>query len=178
MPKRVRPDRSACGRASTDFDGASSGGALSKELRSVMSSSDLIESAGEVTPTWSIPVEALSFLYFDGQNWVEEWNSMNLMRMPWCIRIRVNFVRSAEESSEGGARTLVPEDEGDFQMYVPIPLAMGVRSDAATWQQILSGASSSGLNQGLVPVAGNPTSSTTSTSSGSNTVSSAGSGKQ
>lgn len=156
-PSRLFEARERLIREPSELVVLASSGALERQLRSVMSSDDLIEPPGGVTPTWTLPVEAVSFLYFDGQDWLEEWDSMGMMRLPWCIRIRVNFARPPDEEADGGPRALTVEDEGDFQMYVPIPLASGVHTDAATWLQILQGPSAGGVGgagQGLLPVIG------------------------
>ena len=153
-----------------------SSGALERQLRSVMSSDDLIEPSGGVTPTWTLPVEAVSFLYFDGKDWLEEWDSMGMMRLPWCIRIRVNFARSPDEEADGGPRALTVEDEGDFQMYVPIPMASGVHTDAATWLQILQGTSAGGVwgaGPGLLPATGTGVLPSTTASQNANTANNA-----
>jgi len=157
-----------------------SSGALERQLRSVMSSEDLIEAPDQITPVWTLPVSAVSFLYFDGQDWVEEWDSTSMMRMPWCIRIRVNFVPSPDEDSNSGSRTLTPEDEGGFQMYVPVPIATGVHTDAATWQQILYGttagqtvATTTGSSSSTTSTSSSTTSSSTDSTSGSTSTSGA-----
>lgn len=132
-------------RESSDYVASSSGGGttnmLTSKLRLDTHETELVEGADEVTPTWSIPVEAVDFQYYDGDKWVEEWDSSSMMRMPWCIRVRINFVRSAEDASSGGARTLGEQDEGDFQMYISLPMSVGVRNDAGTWQQIVAATS-------------------------------------
>ena len=89
-----------------------------------------------LSPTWSVPVSEVQISYFDGQQWQPEWDSMDLGRMPWCVRIRINFAKTKAEEGAGFGRTSIDEDP-DFEMYVPIPMGSGVLTDASMWQQSL-----------------------------------------
>lgn len=91
--------------------------------------------AEEVSPTWSVPVDSLSLDYFDGEDWVDEWDSVALGRMPWCVRVRINYARTEEEADADREAGIDPEKDPDFEMVIPIPLGAGVVTDAATWLQ-------------------------------------------
>jgi prepilin-type N-terminal cleavage/methylation domain-containing protein len=89
-----------------------------------------VQDAGIESPTWSAPIDALDISYYDGVKWVKEWDSTDLGRLPWCVRVRLNFAKTKAEV-EAGARSNIEEDP-DFELYVPIPISEGVLTDAAT----------------------------------------------
>ena len=86
----------------------------------------------EASPAWTAPIAALDFSFFDGEEWVEEWDSIQMQRMPWCVRVRLNFARTEEQEAAGDNGTDVTEDP-DFEMYIPIPIGMGVWTTADQW---------------------------------------------
>ena len=88
------------------------------------------------SPAWTAPVAALDFSYFDGEKWVEEWDSSEMLRMPWCVRIRLNFARTEQEADNGNNSASVTEDP-DFEMYIPIPIGMGVWTPADQWLETI-----------------------------------------
>ncbi|MCC6142200.1 MAG: prepilin-type N-terminal cleavage/methylation domain-containing protein [Candidatus Hydrogenedentes bacterium] len=74
---------------------------------------------------WTLPIRSINFLYFDGEEWQEEWDSMSTQLLPWAIRVQVNFARTPEEFQEMAAQGLDLSEEADFDMVYPIPLGMG-----------------------------------------------------
>ena len=100
-----------------------------------------------MSPAWTAPIDGLDLSYFDGEEWVDEWDSMALGRLPWCVRIRVNFARLKSEEDTGFRQTL--EEDPDFEMFIPIPLGTGVLTDAATWLQDLDAQGLGGIAAGL-----------------------------
>lgn len=89
---------------------------------------------GAASPSWSMPVEAADFSYYDGKEWSADWDSIAMGRMPWAIRVRINFVRNTTENAE--ERTL--DDGADFDLTVPVPLGMGIKTDATSWMQYVA----------------------------------------
>jgi len=100
-----------------------------------------------MSPAWTAPIDGLDLSYFDGEQWVEDWDSMAMGRLPWGVRIRINFARLKSEEDAGFRKTLA--EDPDFEMFIPIPLGVGVLTDAATWLQDLDA-------QGLGGIAGGP----------------------
>ena len=88
------------------------------------------------SPAWTAPIAAVDFSYFDGEEWVEEWDSTEIGRMPWCVRIRLNFARTEQEADAGNNGGNVTEDP-DFEMYIPIPIGMGVWTPADQWLETI-----------------------------------------
>jgi prepilin-type N-terminal cleavage/methylation domain-containing protein len=74
---------------------------------------------------WSLPIRSINFLYFDGEEWLEEWDSASLQLLPWAIRVQVNFARSEEELQEMAAEGIDIVEEADFDMVYTVPLGMG-----------------------------------------------------
>ncbi len=82
-----------------------------------------------VSPNWSVPVRTLNFQYFDGQQWVDEWDSQVSGRLPWAVWIKINFAKTKEQldyEREQGFNVL---DDPDFELIIPIRGGMGVRND-------------------------------------------------
>jgi hypothetical protein len=80
-------------------------------------------------PTWQVPVHTIDITYFDGEEWVEEWDSMTMAKLPWSVRFRVNFGRTDEELEQDRADGLNLEEDPDFDLIVPVALGMGVMSE-------------------------------------------------
>lgn len=104
------------------------------------------------SPQWTAPIAGLDLSYFDGEKWVEEWDSSQELRMPWCVRIRLNFARTEQEADNSGDGSNVGEDP-DFEMYIPIPIGMGVWTPADQWLETIGYGQYSNATQGgqIVP---------------------------
>lgn len=83
---------------------------------------DTAQQIGMQSVSWDIPIDTLSFLYFDGEKWVDTWDSLLLERMPWAVDIRINFPTDEEifESERD------PEEDPDFRLVLTIPVGAGV----------------------------------------------------
>lgn len=103
----------------------------------------LDEAAREVgyeSPGWRVPMRSLDIHYFDGEEWVEEWDSLEMGRLPWSVRIRMNFARPEEELEAEQDAGFSVEEDPDYELVVAIPAGLGitldppeyVRSDPAT----------------------------------------------
>lgn len=77
-------------------------------------------------PSWTAPVQTLDIEYFDGEEWVEEWDSEVYRRMPWCVRFRINFWRTEAERQHEQRDGINMRDDPDFELVVPIPAGIGV----------------------------------------------------
>lgn len=81
------------------------------------------------SPQWSVPVRSLDFKFFDGQDWLDEWDSTLTGRLPWCVHIRINFAKTKAQLEEDKAARYDTMDDPDFEMVIPIPIAMGLTED-------------------------------------------------
>lgn len=88
---------------------------------------------------WSAPIRTLDFQYFDGEDWVEEWDSREEGRLPWSVRIRINFARAAEELEELAMLGLDLEENPDFEMVVGIPTGLGTTQEPPFYQRAVAG---------------------------------------
>jgi prepilin-type N-terminal cleavage/methylation domain-containing protein len=75
--------------------------------------------------SWSVPVRTLDFAYFDGEEWIEEWNSIDLGLLPWAVRVRVNFQKDKADLAIMRDRGIDPEEDPDFELIVMIPAGAG-----------------------------------------------------
>ena len=113
----------------------------SRELRAAADVSadamDLVSEAGYDTPSWTIPIHTFDVTYCNGENfeagdedaWEDEWDSLAEGRMPWAVRIRVNFGRTEEELEEIRAEGIDLEETPDFEMIIPLPVGVGALSE-------------------------------------------------
>ncbi len=99
------------------------------------------------SPSWSVPIRTIDFSYYDGTEWVDEWDSQLLGRLPWCVRIRINFARTDRQLEEERREGLDIEENPDFDMVIPLPSGIGMTQDARALQG-LSGAAQQGEETG------------------------------
>ena len=88
-------------------------------------------------PYMELAVRTLDIEYFDGEEWVPEWNSSAyestdedtpeaLGRLPWAVRLRINFAKSEEELAYDKQDGLNEEEDVDFEMVVPVRQGQGI----------------------------------------------------
>lgn len=75
--------------------------------------------------SWSVPVRSVDFAYFDGEEWIDDWNSIDLGLLPWAVRVRVNFQKTRADLAIDRERGIDPEDDPDFELMVMIPAGAG-----------------------------------------------------
>jgi len=85
----------------------------------------------------AVAAEAGVETYFDGEEWMEEWDSLAIGRMPWCVRVRINFAPTPEELEEEEDEGLDVVENPDLDLLVPIPLGVGTLSEFVE-EEILS----------------------------------------
>jgi len=81
------------------------------------------------SPSWSVPVRSMDIEYFTGVEWVEEWDSQEVGRMPWAAHVRINFARTEEQLELEKELGFDPDEDPDFELIIPIQVGMGVRQD-------------------------------------------------
>ena len=84
----------------------------------------------------TVPVRTVDFTYYDGTDWVDEWDSQTMGRLPWCVRVRINFARTDEEILAEKDQNLDIVENPDFEIVVPIPLALGQQTDGRSQAQL------------------------------------------
>ena len=77
-----------------------------------------------------IPVHSMDVLYYDGyeEEWVEDWDSLELKRMPWAIEVRVNLARSEDQLQALDAQGVDLAETPDIHMQFPVPVGAGALS--------------------------------------------------
>ena len=68
----------------------------------------------------------MNIQYFDGEEWVDDWDSITQGRLPWAVDIRINFARTADELEAERIQHYDLEKDAEFQLVVPIPAGVGV----------------------------------------------------
>ncbi len=77
-------------------------------------------------PGWSVPIRTMRLDYFDGEEWLREWDSLEMARLPWAVRVRINFAKPDSLLEEERRQGIDPEDDPDFDMLIPIQPGLGV----------------------------------------------------
>lgn len=101
------------------------------------------------TPYFEMPIRTLDIEYFDGEEWVQEWNSsaydnsaeleqttgfsLNrpkvgepMGRLPWAVRFRINFAKTQEELERDRQEGYNEDEDVDFEMVVPVRQGQGI----------------------------------------------------
>ena len=97
-------------------------------------------------PSWSVPIRTVDFSYYDGTEWVDEWDSQVTGRLPWCVRIRINFARTEQQLEDEKAQGLSVLDNPDFEMVVPLPVGIGRTQDARSVEDLANQQEETALN--------------------------------
>lgn len=88
------------------------------------------------SPSWSVPIRTVNFTYFDGLEWVDEWDSQLVGRIPWCVRVRINFARTDQQLEEEQRERLDILEYPDFDMVIPLPPGLGTTQDARSLEEL------------------------------------------
>jgi prepilin-type N-terminal cleavage/methylation domain-containing protein len=78
------------------------------------------------SPGWNVPVDQFDVSFFDGYEWVEDWDSIEFGRMPWAVRIRLNYARSEEEYDADQEAGIDRDKDFDFETVLTIPIGAGL----------------------------------------------------
>lgn len=85
------------------------------------------EESGMDSAGWDIPIESISFQYFDGDDWLERWDSTEVGRLPWAVDIRINFPTDDEAPEELDRDR---DEEPDLRLVITVPIGAGIRDTA------------------------------------------------
>ncbi|MCX5772132.1 MAG: prepilin-type N-terminal cleavage/methylation domain-containing protein [Candidatus Hydrogenedentes bacterium] len=129
-------DRGFSGRSGGSFDDRSSDRRESRRESDRTSSSSrsskstrtpsLLEAETQEAPGWKVPVDQFDVSFFDGYEWVEDWDSIEFGRMPWAVRIRLNYARSEEEYDADREAGISQDKDFDFETVFMIPIGAGL----------------------------------------------------
>ncbi len=86
--------------------------------------------SGFDAPTWTVPIRSFDVRYYDGAEWVDEWDSEVVGRLPWSVHVKVNFARTEAQIEEEENDRIDIEEFPDFEMVIPLPAGMGRIQDA------------------------------------------------
>ena len=102
------------------------------------------EREGNASPSWSIPVRTLNFRYFDGDGWVDEWDSRDRLQLPWCVEVRVNFARTEDELALERDADYDIEDDPDWVLVISLPAGAAVRGEPPAYNPSATGSAFEG----------------------------------
>lgn len=74
---------------------------------------------------WRVPVASFDVKYFDGEEWMDSWNSIELGLMPWAVRVSINFAKTEDELVSEQAAGVNPDEHPDFDMTYVLPIGAG-----------------------------------------------------
>ncbi|MFP4173480.1 MAG: type II secretion system protein J [Candidatus Hydrogenedentota bacterium] len=80
-------------------------------------------------PGWSVPIRSMRLDYFDGQEWLRDWDSLEMRRLPWAVRVRINFAKPEDVVEEEERQGIDPEEDPDFDMLIPLQPGLGVTDE-------------------------------------------------
>lgn len=107
-------------------DGADSESIGGDEPPTAQGLSENAEDAGRDSPGWSVPIRTMNIQYFDGEQWVDDWNSITKGRLPWAVDIRINFARAAAELEAERIEQYDLHKDADFRLVIPLPAGSGI----------------------------------------------------
>lgn len=76
-------------------------------------------------PSWRVPVRSVDFEYYDGREWRDEWQYTDEQRLPWAVKVRINFAKTQARIEEEDRAGFDLEEDPDFEVVIPIPAGMG-----------------------------------------------------
>ena len=74
---------------------------------------------------WRVPIGSFDVKFFDGEEWLDSWDSVELGLMPWAIHIGINFAKTEEELAADQSMGINPLESPDFDMTYVLPAGAG-----------------------------------------------------
>ena len=83
--------------------------------------------------SWMVELGSFNLQYFDGIDWVDEWDSNVTGLLPWAVKIEAYFPESvwAEEGERLELGSTDTEMLADFSTIVVLPLGVGITPETA-----------------------------------------------
>ena len=75
--------------------------------------------------SWRVPVQTFDVAFYDGEEWVETWDTLSERMMPWAVRLRINFAKDEEAMDEDAAAGIDRNEFPDYEAVMPMPLGKG-----------------------------------------------------
>jgi prepilin-type N-terminal cleavage/methylation domain-containing protein len=91
---------------------------------------ELMEDLEKIPPGWVVPVRTLNFRFYDGEEWLDQWEMDDFNRLPWAIEITAEIEKP---SSYQQIELRGTEITYEFFMRVPLPTGIGVFNDSPTY---------------------------------------------
>jgi len=87
-----------------------------------------MEDTSEAARELKVPLQSMDIEYYDGdlEEWVTEWDSVAQTRLPWAVRVKINFSRSEAESEADARSGIDLQESPDLDMTIALPAGMGV----------------------------------------------------
>jgi prepilin-type N-terminal cleavage/methylation domain-containing protein len=99
------------------YDDALGGDVMSNYSDKLKQNAEELEIA---IPTWTFPIDGMEMLFFDGEEWVDEWDHLAEERLPWAIDLIFYW--------QPWGQKIAQEDQETFRMVVSIPGGAGIRN--------------------------------------------------
>ena len=84
------------------------------------------ETSGMDSTGWDIPIDSISFQYFDGNDWQDTWDSQDMGRLPWAVDVRINFPASPDAPVDFDRD---PLEAPDLRLVLIVPIGAGIRDE-------------------------------------------------
>jgi len=74
-----------------------------------------------------VPIQSMNIKYYDfeEEDWIDEWDSLDLRRMPWAIEVSINLPRTEDELQELYGQGVDLNEDPDLRMTFPVPVGAG-----------------------------------------------------
>lgn len=106
-----------------------------------------LEALEDMVVERQVPVMSFDVEYYDAkkEEWVKEWDSLNELRLPWAVRVRINFARTKEEMQGEAQLGINLAEDPDLDMTIPIPFGAGVEEQ---WRDFNHLGPTAGMEEG------------------------------
>ena len=90
------------------------------------------ENVDETIRQRRVPIRSMDIHYYDfsTEDWVDEWNSIDELRMPWAIRFIIHLARTDEVLDEEFASGMNVGDAPDIDLSFTLPMSAGTLEDS------------------------------------------------
>lgn len=108
-------------------------GDATNEINGFKAAEDMADAVEFGSPGWRVPVQSMNIQYFDGEEWVDEWDSLSTLRLPWSVWFKINFARPQEEREGESYAGIDPLEDPDFELVVTLPGGAGINTEPPTY---------------------------------------------
>ncbi|MEK7793303.1 MAG: prepilin-type N-terminal cleavage/methylation domain-containing protein [Candidatus Hydrogenedentota bacterium] len=108
-------------------------GDATNEINGFKAAEDMADEVEFGSPGWRVPMQSMNIQYFDGEEWVDEWDSLSTLRLPWSVWFKINFARPAEEREGESYAGIDLLEDPDFELVVTLPGGAGINTEPPTY---------------------------------------------